>query len=205
MDVNNNLYGTRPFENALGNRIRDLREKRGESQADMAAALNLNQRATIEQWEKGTRLIKAEQLAEIAKHLGVSADFLLGLTDIETPETDLRAVCEFVGLSSSAIDKIRDHQDNPSISAILAMDEFWKLIYCICAVDGELKHLQTRIDQNDIDYSKEPEPDRDMRLRRFDATEALSLLIDEFSGYQEAQKSFGKLIWENFHQRKAKE
>lgn len=185
-------------------RFSALRLSKELSQAAFSEKVGIS-RPTVGFYENGDRLPDIDVLRRICDKCNVSADYLLGLTDVATQETELRAVCEYTGLSTDAIAAIRDHRDNPSISAILAMPEFWKLIYCICAVDGELKHLQTRIDQNDIDYFKEPEPDRDMRLRRFDATEALSLLIDEFSGYQEAQKSFGKLIWENFHQRKAKE
>lgn len=105
---NNSSYGTRPFENDLGDRISDLREERGESQADMAAALKLSQRTTVEHWEKGTRLIKAGQLAEIAKHFNVSADYLLGLSDVRTPETELRSVCEYTGLSEDAVSCLRN-------------------------------------------------------------------------------------------------
>lgn len=105
MSVNtNSSYGTRPFENALGDRISDLREKHGESQSDMAAALNLSQRATIEQWEKGTRFIKAGQLAEIARHFHVSADYLLGLSAEDVPDQHIQSVCKFTGLSASTVE-----------------------------------------------------------------------------------------------------
>lgn len=108
MSVNtNSSYGTRPFENALGDRISDLREKHGESQSDMAAALNLSQRATIEQWEKGTRFIKAGQLAEIARHFHVSADYLLGLSPEKSPEMEVQAIYDFLGLSGTAVNYLR--------------------------------------------------------------------------------------------------
>lgn len=100
------LYGTRPFENALGDRIKELREMHGESQADLATALNLNQRATIEQWEKGTRFIKAGQLVEIAKHFDVSTDYLLGITDVATTDIELQSICKYTNLTEQAVKRI---------------------------------------------------------------------------------------------------
>ena len=156
MGVNNSVYGRRPFENALGDRIRDLREKRGESQADMAAALNLSQRATIEQWEKGTRFIKAGQLAEIAAHFHVSTDYLLGVTRVQAQDMKLRAACEYTGLSENAvlslvnirlIDEKKRAEDgisiNDTISQMLSDGAFYALVMQIQALHEAYKVFQS--------------------------------------------------------------
>lgn len=105
------MYGNRPFENALGDRIRKAREAKGETQLEMANALGLAQRASIDQWESGTRFIKAGQLAEIAQHLGVSADYLLGVTEAATTDRDHRFACDYTGLSQGAVDKLKEMRE----------------------------------------------------------------------------------------------
>ena len=41
-------------------------------------------------------------VAQLAKHYGVSSDYLLGLSDVPTTDMELRAVCEYTGLSQAA-------------------------------------------------------------------------------------------------------
>lgn len=185
-------------------RFSALRLSKELSQAAFSEKVGIS-RPTVGFYENGDRLPDIDVLRRICDKCNVSADYLLGLTDVATQETELRAVCEYTGLSTDAIAAIRDHRDNPSISAILAMPEFWKLIYCICAVDGELKHLQTRIDQNDIDFLHDLAPASDARLSYLDATDMLRVLIDEFCGYHDALDRFYELVRENSHQRNAKE
>jgi transcriptional regulator with XRE-family HTH domain len=61
-----------------------LKELRGnETQAAFASKLNLRQ-ATYSRYESGEREPDLELLCQIAKTCGVSADWLLGLTDTRT-------------------------------------------------------------------------------------------------------------------------
>ncbi|MBQ3355672.1 MAG: helix-turn-helix transcriptional regulator [Oscillospiraceae bacterium] len=43
----------------------------------------------------------------LAKHYGVSSDYILGLTNVRTPETNVRAVCKYTGISEGAVAKLR--------------------------------------------------------------------------------------------------
>ena len=87
----------------VGERITVLREARGLSQRDLSdelAKLGLVvRRETITQWENGTRDLKTEYLAKLSEFFGVSADWLLGLTDASerTP-----AAVDELGLSPDA-------------------------------------------------------------------------------------------------------
>lgn len=88
----------------VGERITVLREARGLSQRDLSdelAKLGLVvRRETITQWENGTRDLKTEYLTKLSEFFGVSADWLLGLTD--APERTPAAVDE-LGLSPDAV------------------------------------------------------------------------------------------------------
>lgn len=61
-------------------RIRDLREDRDLTQAQVGAAINVPQR-TYAYYESGQRMIPPHVLCALADFYGVSVDFLLGRTD----------------------------------------------------------------------------------------------------------------------------
>ncbi len=66
---------------AFADRLRQLRTERSLSQYQLAQALNVS-RGLIGNYELGTREPDYETLAMLAEYFGVSADFILGLTDI---------------------------------------------------------------------------------------------------------------------------
>lgn len=66
-------------------RIRDLREDRDLTQAQVGAAINVPQR-TYAYYESGQRMIPPNVLCALADFYGVSVDFLLGRTDERQPE-----------------------------------------------------------------------------------------------------------------------
>lgn len=66
----------------LGERLAQARKQRGISQVALAAAMGRNYtQSMISHVERGRKRLVAEGLAEAARVLGVSADYLLGLTD----------------------------------------------------------------------------------------------------------------------------
>lgn len=52
------------------------------------------------------------KVAELAKYYGVSADYLLGLTDAPTTEITTRKIMEETGLSAAAIEYLREKKRN---------------------------------------------------------------------------------------------
>ena len=70
----------------LGQRVREARKRAGLLQVDLAAALGDRYTHTdISRVESGQRGLRLNGLANAAKELCVSADYLLGLTDDPTP------------------------------------------------------------------------------------------------------------------------
>lgn len=61
-------------------RLKEIREKRRLTQAQLASILNLNQN-TISRYESGEREANQEMLICIADYFNVSIDYLLGRTD----------------------------------------------------------------------------------------------------------------------------
>lgn len=120
-------------------RIGMLRAKQGMSGEEFAAALGLegkNRRSTINNWESGANNVKADDIENICRVFGVSADWLLGLSDIETPNAEVQAICNYTGLSESAVEHLHTcvEQLNPEntyfniVSDLLSGDDFYNAI-----------------------------------------------------------------------------
>lgn len=67
----------------MNNRLAQLRDEKGLSQAQVGKIVNAAQN-TVSQWEKGTRGISSEMLIRLANFYKVSIDYLLGLTENRT-------------------------------------------------------------------------------------------------------------------------
>ena len=65
-------------------RIRELREDSDQTQAKIAQALGLSQRA-YSYYETGTRMIPPWVLSDLATLYGTSVDYILGRTDARSP------------------------------------------------------------------------------------------------------------------------
>lgn len=66
-------------------RLEELRKESGLSQNDLAEKLNMTQQR-ISAYEKGKREPDIETIKQFSDFFGVSTDFLLGKSDIRTPD-----------------------------------------------------------------------------------------------------------------------
>lgn len=93
----------------LGDRMRDLREEKGVSQEELAAALGIT-RLSVGNYERGQRKPDAEMIVKIARYFDVSADYLLGLSEVRTNSG--KSMQEEMGLSEAALETLRGiHED----------------------------------------------------------------------------------------------
>lgn len=69
----------------FGQRLREIRTKQKETQQDLADCLGCAKNS-ISEMEGGKRTTTVEKLALICEHYGVSADYLLGLSDDPQPK-----------------------------------------------------------------------------------------------------------------------
>lgn len=65
-------------------RLKELRKETGKTQAQIAEILSVRQN-TYSQYENGQREIPLSMLIFLAQHYDVSVDYILGLTEVETP------------------------------------------------------------------------------------------------------------------------
>ncbi len=67
----------------IGERIKEIRKEKNKSQEQIAKQLKTTQEQ-YSRYETGKRKLNVEQLYIICKYLNISADYLLGLTQIYT-------------------------------------------------------------------------------------------------------------------------
>lgn len=91
--------------------LRTMMQQRGENQTTLAKKIGVK-RQTISLYMNGQSIPNTEILVDIANALDVSADYLLGLSDIPLTVPDLQAACSYTGLSMEAVQKIRSLKDS---------------------------------------------------------------------------------------------
>ena len=72
------------MENRFAIRLRALREFKGETRAKLGEAIDATVSA-IRTWEDGRHSCSFDQLLRIARHYGVTTDYLLGNSDNDDP------------------------------------------------------------------------------------------------------------------------
>ena len=90
----------------LGYRIAGALALRGKKQLDLAKAIGVHANV-ISYFCSGKRTPNAHQLADIARELRVSADWLLGLSDAPTPPSGEEIAIEYTGLSEVALNNVK--------------------------------------------------------------------------------------------------
>ncbi len=107
-------------QKTIAKRLRDLREKRGLTREQLSLAImekcnHFISKQMLQQYEEineknakwgSVRGMSTEKLYYLAKFYEVSTEYILGLTDIKTKDTELAAVCEYTGLSEEMVEQL---------------------------------------------------------------------------------------------------
>ena len=64
----------------FGQRLKEIRKQHHENQDTLAAAIDVS-KTQISEMEHGKKTTTLEKFAQICEYYGISADYLLGLTD----------------------------------------------------------------------------------------------------------------------------
>lgn len=102
-----NITVDRKYNSPFATQLREALKLRGMSQAGLAKEAKMSEQ-TISYYANGERLPNTDVLIRLAKVLKVSADYLLGLQDIASPNTDIQAIHNKTGLSELAISYLID-------------------------------------------------------------------------------------------------
>ena len=110
----------------ISERLKKCREATGEKQTDIANLLNV-QRQIISYYETGTRIPNVEDLALLAKHFNTSVDYLIGLSDIKSINSDIKSICKYTGLSENAVNTL--HRIADTALSYNGFDEYINTLY----------------------------------------------------------------------------
>lgn len=114
----------------IGDKIKLLREARGLTQQQISQDPDFGiKQGTLSAYERNAREPNVETIRKIAEYFGVTADYLIGISEHKTAEHD--AVGQIIPLSDAAIDSLRTYDDTllATISSVLsasAATEFFR-------------------------------------------------------------------------------
>lgn len=92
--------------NVFCERLKSLRNAVKLNQTELGEKLNC-QRTRIADLERGKSTPTIEDITILCKTFNVSSDYLLGISDIATTDVELKAICEYTGLSEDALKNIK--------------------------------------------------------------------------------------------------
>lgn len=125
---------------AFGHRLKELRN--GRSQTDIVklifekTGLSITAQ-TFGRYENGKRKPDIEIIEALANAFDVSADYLLCRSDVKTTDTDIKAMCEYTGLTPENIKDLHELATSEYIESrnmietlnkVLSTDEFSSII-----------------------------------------------------------------------------
>lgn len=100
-------------------RLREVMQEHGATQQELAEYIGKSRQA-IGYYADGSSSPDWETLAKIAQYFGVSADWLLGTTDVQSTDIDVQQICNYLGLSEQSV--LFLHNESADIDAISAFD-----------------------------------------------------------------------------------
>lgn len=115
------------MNNIIGKRINSALAEKDIKQKELAKKIGVNDNV-ISYWCSGSRIPNTQQIIQICNVLGVSADYLLGLSDVATNDKDLQYICDYTGLEEEAVKVLRYATHGADNFFEQPTDEYTKLI-----------------------------------------------------------------------------
>ncbi len=181
MPRNNYLDGSSKFHAPFPTRLRNLLESRNITQEQLARHLGVR-RQTVGRYTDGSSLPNYEALVLIGKFFEVSIDYLVGASDVQSPDVTVQGIVSATGLSEKAVTNIKEikkmeNRESESFSIFVESDVFWDFIF---ALSECYRHFEQITDlktaqsvtasqlSDDSAYKKYVEEinDRDLKLHR---------------------------------------
>jgi len=99
------------YDDILNIRLRELLDGDGVRTEEVANAVGIGSSA-VRSWYTGYARPDMEKISAICKFFGVSADWLLGISDTRAVDIEMRDICEKTGLSANALFNLMRYSKN---------------------------------------------------------------------------------------------
>ena len=132
----------------IGERIRIIRELRQETQEDLASAIGVP-RTTLKEWETGRRTVNVHDLQLLSRHLGCSADYLICLSDVASPDLGIQAGVAATGLTEAAVSAVAGLSSSRKsmLSAVLTDVGLPALLTRFLSLQGSVAYMLQAFDR----------------------------------------------------------
>lgn len=120
-----------------------------------AKMLGMN-RQSVDRYLNSKRIPDAPSIIQICQRMNVSADWLLGLSDIRSSSADLQAAVQYTGLPESTVERLRSfpgemhyfkEKSAPAFSDIIESENMSKLLYDFIQYKNVLEQMK-KLDDN---------------------------------------------------------
>lgn len=114
----------------FSSRLNAIMKEKNENQAKLSDAIGVSRQA-ISLYTKGLRNPDIYILKKISEHYNVSADWLLGLTNVCSIKEDVQAVCDYTGLYEEVVSKLhalKTDSDEDLLLTISRLDTINRII-----------------------------------------------------------------------------
>lgn len=111
------------FESMVAERIKKLRIDKKLNQKEFANLINTTQ-DNISRIENNKKAVDINTLKEIAIKLEVPTDYLLGLSPADTNKPDIKAMCDYLNLSTETLEDLRFSAFNSLIKCELVRTSY---------------------------------------------------------------------------------
>ena len=108
----------------FGKRLKELRKVNGYTIEQFAEAVGIS-KSTVGYYENNNRMPDIEILSRIADVLNVSADYLIGKTNTTATKGKTKTVCDFTGLSDTAVEYLAELVKNKRFDRIAVINHLF--------------------------------------------------------------------------------
>ncbi len=90
---------------SLPDRLRELVQDKGKTLRDIAAETGLSI-AALSAWQNGKKVPQSDSILLLCRYFNVSADYLLGLSNVRKVDASAKAAADYLGLTEKAVEKL---------------------------------------------------------------------------------------------------
>ena len=98
------------YSSAFPTRLRDIMSEQGKTQQEVADEIGKTRQA-VGYYADGSSSPDWKTLAKLARYFGVSADWLLGISEVKSLDGEVKQVCEYTGLTEAALKMVLTYKN----------------------------------------------------------------------------------------------
>ena len=178
----------RPYKE-IGERINTLIAENNSTQKELAERLNILPNI-VSYYCGGSRIPPVDQLVKIADHYNTTVDYLLGRTDVKSPDTELQGVCAYLGLPEETLNALKDTSCKDVLNTLVQSEYFEELLFCFETLFSQFRSILIQIEKDPQCLEEIAELRRikvwtreyenASKVQRFNASETLTRILDLF-------------------------